>query len=314
MSSLSAASLPTYATPCSKDPETTPSITTTPFAVLLYILTFIATPPCLDFDESLPVRQSPLTHIYPLVSKLFCSAATKNIIWTTASEFMCKLDDNWKKHHDQLSTSFPPSSPSHSPPPKTAALEKFKATEKSLTHEVLPMFFMRSRVSLSRQFSLHFFEQRYRNLIARVMEGAPNPYDCKTAGEAENFRKFIYCPASRTDPGTAAFLVSVSKCEIAVDGRANVTLFPFVDVVLERSFVLSGDDEDVDLHSARCREIGGTRAITIREAEDVAGPTGLGGTDTNAGLLSFIQLIFGGGPVLGEYINSETEGEEEEEE
>ena len=268
-----------------------PCMENLPSELLIEMFTYHA-PPSYVMDGNLPVHMSPITHVFPTVCKEWHLACKHDATWKNAASMMCSMDDNWKSHLDALTV-----------PASTSHFDKYKMTEESVVHTCMPMFFMRSRLQLNRPFQLHFFEPRYRRLIARVMEDVPIRFKSgEPITQPSYIRRMIYCPANSVNAGSMAFICEVRRCQIANDGQADVELNPVLDCVLERVFVLP-HDEDVDLHSAKAREIGGVRAITQRENEQVAGPTGGAsmGSAEQQGLVAFIQMLMGGGagPDLG---------------
>jgi len=92
-----------------------------------------------------------------------------------------------------------------------------------------PLFYMPGEACLGERFGLHFFEPRYRSLIAEVM--APFPASARTghpiaANSAGFFPTFIYGNSSQLQPGVVATIVQVLQCYIYPDGTADVTLEP----------------------------------------------------------------------------------------
>jgi hypothetical protein len=103
------------------------------------------------------------------------------------------------------------------------------------------IFYMPQHVMLRREIPLHFFEHRYRTLIAEVMRGSPpeqirgvtipvdqvptvptnhgNPYPRRGP-------QFIFGTTSPLEPGSPACIVQVRQCHIRSDGSADVLLVP----------------------------------------------------------------------------------------
>ena len=77
---------------------------------------------------------------------------------------------------------------------------------------------------LGEPYELHFFEPRYRLLIAEVMKGYPE--SAKSGGRIQNPPIFVHANRGPLAPTTPATLVEVVRCEIFPDGRADVVLMP----------------------------------------------------------------------------------------
>lgn len=98
---------------------------------------------------------------------------------------------------------------------------------------------------LGEPYELHFYEPRYRLLIAEVMRD--HPEEAKQGGHIENPPCFVHANrgCQETNPGT---LVQVQRCEVFPDGRADVLLLPkavrcsgLATVVMAAFFSLSND-------------------------------------------------------------------------
>ena len=76
---------------------------------------------------------------------------------------------------------------------------------------------------LGEPYELHFYEPRYRMLIAQVMQDYPE--EAKNGGHIANPPVFVHANRGLS-PTMPATLVQVMRCEIFPDGRANVQLMP----------------------------------------------------------------------------------------
>lgn len=101
-----------------------------------------------------------------------------------------------------------------------------------------PLFYMPGRTQLGGRFALHFFEPRYRTLIAEVMAPLPASARMGKPISAEARPTFIYANRSRLSIGTIATIVEVIQCRIYQDGTADVMLEPTgyarIEIVWER--------------------------------------------------------------------------------
>uniref|UniRef100_A0A7R9WK87 Uncharacterized protein n=1 Tax=Pseudictyota dubia TaxID=2749911 RepID=A0A7R9WK87_9STRA len=95
----------------------------------------------------------------------------------------------------------------------------------------MPVFYMPSTVRVNRLIHLHFFEPRYRQLIAEVTAG--RSFAELSGGELnEPFPQFVYACNPPLIAGTVAFVVEVQRCRMYVNGRADVLLNPVKSVRL----------------------------------------------------------------------------------
>lgn len=79
-------------------------------------------------------------------------------------------------------------------------------------------------VCLGEPYSLHFFEPRYRYLIAEIMRDFPE--EAKHGGRIDNPPCFLHANRGPLAPTTPVTLVQVIRCEMFPDGRADVLLMP----------------------------------------------------------------------------------------
>jgi len=124
-----------------------------------------------------------------------------------------------------------------------------------------PLFYMPDNVQLGNEFGLHFFEPRYRLLIADVMAPYPNhvngrPIRIKSNNgsahddnidsddsDDDNFElpssypRFIYANKSPLKRGTTACIVQVKQCVIHANATADVYLNPVSYAKIEHVWV-----------------------------------------------------------------------------
>ena len=100
-----------------------------------------------------------------------------------------------------------------------------------------PLFFMPGQVALGQEYSLHFFEPRYRLLMAQIMRHQPAA--ARNGGPIRDAVYFLHANRAPLERTTPAVLVQVRQCQIYSDGRADVVLLPVHYVWLERIWVRS---------------------------------------------------------------------------
>lgn len=122
-----------------------------------------------------------------------------------------------------------------------------------------PVFYMPDEgIQLAHPFSLHFFEPRYRRLIAEVM--APYPQSFRNGGNTTPPDgitpppTFIYGNRSPFKRGNLALIVRVMQCVIKRDGTADVCLCPLEHVRVEEIWEQEGMHDH--LYFARVMKIG----------------------------------------------------------
>mmetsp|Transcript_12522 Transcript_12522/g.18377 ORF Transcript_12522/g.18377 Transcript_12522/m.18377 type:complete len:351 (-) Transcript_12522:632-1684(-) len=133
------------------------------------------------------------------------------------------------------------------------------------------VFYMRGMVRLGQAFGLHFFEPRYRLLIAEVMRDWPESArrgELIAASTQRRLPTFIYAHMSPLAPATPACLVQVHSCMIHPDGSADVMLTPVAYVSLERVWERSNSGR---LFQATCLRMGQSqsRQIESQQINDV---------------------------------------------
>lgn len=134
-----------------------------------------------------------------------------------------------------------------------------------------PLFFMPDDVHLGHSFGLHFFEPRYRKLIASVL--APHR-DSLINGEvitAEqcggNFPTFIYAHSSPLKPGAIACIVQVRQCTLYPNGTADVLLMPISYARIEKVGTI---DDATKLYGAIVHR------LSMHESQEIEFPSSAG--------------------------------------
>eukprot|EP00545_Synedropsis_sp_CCMP1620_P011917 CAMPEP_0119006016 /NCGR_PEP_ID=MMETSP1176-20130426/2067_1 /TAXON_ID=265551 /ORGANISM="Synedropsis recta cf, Strain CCMP1620" /LENGTH=354 /DNA_ID=CAMNT_0006957897 /DNA_START=181 /DNA_END=1245 /DNA_ORIENTATION=+ len=207
--------------------------------LMVNILSYVATVP-MEVIHARP--RSTVTGVLPLVCKQFDQFCKGDYFWRTALERL-KLDDPYLWEEGLL----------RELPADTKASENLvdqlhqtlQIDFKTIFRRVFlnyirftgPVFYMTGHVRIGHAFGLHFFEPRYRVLIAEVMRDWPdearrgNPIEPDDNGR---FPTFIYGHMAPLAPTTPACLVQVRTCSIYADGSADVVLVPVAYVWLER--------------------------------------------------------------------------------
>lgn len=195
----------------------------------------------------------------------------------------------------------------------TAAKSVYRSILDDYIQFTAPVFYMQSYPQIGEEFGLHFFEPRYRALIASVMKDRP---DCRngepiTADENGNFPGFIYANHNRVEPGKIAMIVHVRQCHIYSDGRADVILVPVAYVRLQKVWKQSRAGH---LYMAKSFRLGeeGTRQIenTVRQTstqEFVLGSRSSG--NLRGGLASLFQFLIASGHFEAPEVQAENTGE-----
>ena len=206
--------------------------------LIAHVLAFVADVP---FETIASSSTSTLTHVLPLVSQEIRRICRTDFFWKLALERLVVKDPYlWQKGL----LSFLPSNTTTTPSSTLVeqvvthlALEQdmYRSIFQRLIRDYLrftsPLFHMQGQVQLGHSFGLHFFEPRYRHLIATVMRGF------ESQGEPlddEEGPTFLYAHTSPLAPLAVACVVQVQRCHIYPDGSADVTLVPIHYVWLER--------------------------------------------------------------------------------
>lgn len=217
--------------------------------ILAHILSFVADAPFEDAKDQEVTCVSSLTHSLPFVSKHFYRLVQRECFWADA--LIRQVSTKPRLWHRGLVGLIPDTSQI---PDVRDVSELVKEVQKSLDgagcqmlyRRVLnekirfegPIFYMGQSISLGEPYGLHFFEPRYRRLIAEVMRPFPasakqgGPIECTEGQSPPVFIHAFSHPLTRNSP---AVLVQVIRCGIHPrDGRADVFLLPIEFVRMER--------------------------------------------------------------------------------
>jgi len=105
----------------------------------------------------------------------------------------------------------------------------------------MPVFYMPSPLQLNQPIGLHFFEPRYRRLIAEVTVGRTS--DELSGGQMkEPLPRFVFACNSPLAAGTNAFVVELHRCRLYINGRADVLVNPVRQVRLVKVEEQRGSD------------------------------------------------------------------------
>jgi hypothetical protein len=114
-----------------------------------------------------------------------------------------------------------------------------------------PVFFMPGHVQFGEAaYGLHFFEPRYRLMIAEVMQS--HSHEARNGGQVRGTALFIHANRAPLAPSSPAVLVQVRSCQIYPDGRADVFLAPVSHVCIEKLWVRPNSGH---LFYAQCRRM-----------------------------------------------------------
>ena len=103
-----------------------------------------------------------------------------------------------------------------------------------------PVFHMPNYIRLGHEFRLHFFEPRYRLLIAEVMQNWPESSKSGgaiTADRNGKFPSFIHANNNHLTAKSQALIVHVRQAHIHPSGRADVLLVPVAHVQIEKVWI-----------------------------------------------------------------------------
>lgn len=226
-----------------------------------FVLSFVADAPFETMPENYP--KSSLTHRLPLVSKKFRELAKSDSYWKAAIERQVRREPTmWRNAlHSMRETN-----PEECKEESIAQLVQLThqklngVSYKSIYEDIVtnylrfkgPVFYMSGQVQLGEPYALHFFEPRYRLLIAEVMreqtEEARNGGRIRSRGAS-----FIHANRAPLAPTTPATIVQVLSCQMYPDGRADVWLLPTAYCWLERVWIRPNSGH---LYYAQCLRMG----------------------------------------------------------
>lgn len=182
------------------------------------------------------MTQDEIRQLLDVICKISTQEAFRNRAATNNGSHGDRVVDKHEAEHGQNNRKRPASCPA-------------KVAYRSLVtkHMVvtMPVFYMPSRMRLNQAIGVHFFEPRYRRLIAEVTAGRTG--DEQSGGQlTAPLPRFVY--ACTADPLVAAgrtaeaFVVEVHRCRIYVNGRADVLLCPVKSVRLVKVEERAGSD------------------------------------------------------------------------
>ena len=229
------------------DDKTFPQFTSLGEDIMIHILSFVADAP---FESNHTVTYaSSLTHGFPLVSKQLRRLAKTDSFWMDALvRQVVKEPDLWFK--GLVSVAGQRGGEITDAANNTTEMvelvrQSLGVSSCDLYRLVLnttiritgPVFCMYHPVKLGEPYGLHFFEPRYRRLIADVM--APFPDQARQGGAIEcepgqSPPVFIHVHGQPVTRSAPACLVQVIRCRIYPgDGRADVFLLPIAFLRIE---------------------------------------------------------------------------------
>ncbi|KAL7562405.1 hypothetical protein ACA910_007726 [Epithemia clementina (nom. ined.)] len=226
------------------------------------VLSYVADAPFESRNITIPT--SSLTHILPQVSRKFRFLCNTEYYWKDALVRQIMAEPFlWKRALHRI-LNLPLTQNEDAESAEQLVMKAFKQQKyvdfKDMYRDIVknhlrfvgPVFYMCGQVALGQPYSLHFFEPRYRMLIAEVMKD--QPLDAKRGGRiVGDSTLFIHANRGPLAPTTPATLVQVLSCEIFEDGRANVVLLPVAYVWLEKLWVRPNSGQ---LYFAQCLRMG----------------------------------------------------------
>lgn len=248
--------------------------------LMVNILSYVATVP---FEVVHARPRSTVTGVLPLVCKQFNQFCKRDYFWQTSLKRLKVADPYlWEEGLLRLL----PDGVKASENLVDQLHEALNIDYKSIFRNVLdtyiritgPVFYMTGLVRIGHAFGLHFFEPRYRILIAEVMRNWPEEARQGAPIAADQnglFPVFIYAHMAPLAPTTPACLVRVQSCNIHADGSADVMLVPVAYVWLERVWERRGAGR---LCNATCIRMGRDQA---REMEGANAPHGHAGFESD---------------------------------
>jgi hypothetical protein len=268
------------------DDKTFPQFAALGEDIMLHILSFVTDAP-FEQPDTLNYASS-LTHAIPFVSKQLQKLAKTDTFWMDSLvRQIAKEPELWLKGLVSVARQSPRGNELSEVAESARELSEVADNTRELVEMVRqslsisscdlyrlilntkvrfkgPIFCMFQPMKLGHPYGLHFFEPRYRRLIADVM--APFPVEARQGGpitceEGQNPPVFIHAnvhPVMRSSP---AFLVQVVRCRIyPADGRADVFLLPVGYLRIEAVWE---QPRSGHLHHAQCIRVG------LRETEEL---------------------------------------------
>lgn len=271
------------------DDKTFPQFSELTEEIMMHILSFVAEAPLERTPTNICI--STLTHGLPLVSKQMRQLALHDSFWKDALlRQTIKEPYLW---HTGLLSLLPPDQRvqqrEQNVPPKQLVEQLHNegragsSSYKDLYRTVLntsirfqgPIFYMQTYIKLGEPYGLHFFEPRYRRLIAEVMQPYPESFRRGEPIELEEGQSppiFIHAH-QYLSLDTPACLVQVLRCGINPnDGRADVYLLPIAYVRMERIWSPPNSGR---LYYAQCLRLGHRTTWELDTASQRRGPNPL---------------------------------------
>jgi hypothetical protein len=276
--------------PIFQSPKFFPKFTELSEDLMVYVISYVATVP-LEHPHASP--RSTLTGVLPLVCKQFNHFCKSDYLWQTSLKRLKRTDPSlWEEGLVRLLP--------HGLIAEENLVDQLhdvlQIDYKSIHRRVVdtyirvtgPVFYMTGALRLGRDIGLHFFEPRYRLLIAEVMRDWPvsarqgGPIGALTHGgdgRGGRLPTFIYAHMAPLAPTTPACLVQVRQCIIHPDGSADVLLTPVSYVWLERVWERPNSGR---LCSATCLRMGREQARQMEYQVHRGGGGAGGGRGSNA--------------------------------
>lgn len=220
-----------------------------------HILLFVSEAPL----ETLPFPRSTLTHSLGLVNREFREFANDDKPWRDALVRVCKKEPAlWMdavKSYAGMDSEESCAEEVFVDRARARHPAGFKSLYRVIANESLrwtgPIFYMPDVVGLGQTYGLHFFEPRYRLLIADVMRG--QPAEARNGGSIQSPAYFVHANHGPLEPTIPAVMVQVVECHIYPDGRADVLLLPIRYVWIERVWTRPNSGQLVE---AQCLKMG----------------------------------------------------------
>jgi hypothetical protein len=211
----------------------------------LNILSFVADAPLEGSCTAKDYLQSSLTHTIPLVSKKFRDFSRSDAFWKRALVRQVLNEPFlWRAGLRNMCQQDPRLTSSSSGVDLVEIAGSLLGTSyKQLYAQVLseqvrfkgPVFFMPGQLQIGEAYGLHFFEPRYRLMIAEVMQS--QDVEARRGGRIRGPALFIHANRAPLAPASQAVVVQIQQCQIHPDGRADVVLLPVSHVWLEKLWV-----------------------------------------------------------------------------
>lgn len=234
------------------------------------ILRFVAEAPL----EKLPFPRSTLTHTLSLVNSEFRRFSNSDKPWKDSLVRVCKQEPGlWLEGIKSVAGfDIDVEEENVNDTMITEMVERAQAQlqvdcrnlYRTVVNESLrwtgPIFYMPGVIALGQAYSLHFFEPRYRLLIAEVMQGQPQAALNRSPLTTPAY--FVHANHGPLEPTIPAVMVRVVQCQMYPDGRADVLLQPERYVWIERVWARPNSGQ---LYEAQCLKMGQTATREMAE-------------------------------------------------